>query len=113
MAELKRWQELRSELQISLNMIAVSPDSPKDMSKSKGQHGLQARMLSDQSLAATTALGLKNVGTNMPPRALPVPTSILVSGEGIVLWIDQAEHYTDRSDIGVVRAALATHLGSA
>ena len=43
-------------------------------------------------------------------RALPVPTSILVSGEGIVLWIDQAEHYTDRSDTSVVKAALDTYL---
>ena len=94
-------------------MIAVSPDSTKDISKGKGKHGLQARMLSDQDLAATAALGLKNVGTNMPPRPLPVPTSILVSDEGIVLWIDQAEHYTSRSDAGVVKAALGAHLDSA
>ena len=110
MAELKRWQELRSELQISLNMMAVSPDSPEEISKSKGKHGLQARMLSDQDLEATTALGLKNVGTNLPPRPLPVPTSVLVSAQGIVLWIDQAEHYTDRSDTSVVKAALDTYL---
>lgn len=57
--------------------------------------------------------GLENVGTNMPPRVLPVPTSILVSGEGIVRWIDQAEHHTDRSDAGVVKAALRAHLDSA
>ena len=94
-------------------MIAVSPDSPEATAKGKGKHGLFARMLSDQDLAATAALGLKNVGMNLPPRPLPVPTSVLVSEQGVVLWVDQSEHYTDRSDIGVVRAALATHLGSA
>ena len=72
-------------------------------------------MLSDQDLAATVALGLRNVGTNTPPLPLPlpVPTSILVGDEGIVLWIYQAGHYTDRSDAGVVTAALGAHLGSA
>ena len=94
-------------------MIAVSPGSTKDVSKGRGKYGLQARMLSDQDLAATAALGLRNVGTNMLPLPLPVPMSILVSDEGIVLWIYQAERYTDRSDAGVVKAALGAHLGSA
>ena len=94
-------------------MIAVSLDSPEATAKGKGKHGLFARMLSDQDLAATAALGLKNVGSNVPPRPLPVPTSVLVSEQGIVLWVDQSEHYTDRSDGDVVKAALDAHLDSA
>ena len=70
-------------------------------------------MLSDQDLAATNALGLKNVGTNLPPRPLPVPTSVLVSEQGTVLWVDQSEHYTDRSNTDVVKAALDAHSDSA
>ena len=43
-------------------MIAFSPDSPEATAKGKGKHGLLARMLSDQDLAATAALGLKKCG---------------------------------------------------
>ena len=94
-------------------MVAVSPDSPEAIAKGRGKHELDARMLSDQDLVATTALGLKNVGSNVPPRPLPVPTSVLVDEQGIVLWIDQSEHYTNRSDGDVVKAALDAHLDSA
>ena len=94
-------------------MIAVSPDSPEATAKGKAKHGLEARLLSDQDLAATNALGLKNVETNLPPRPLPVPTSVLVSHQGTVLWIDQSEHYTDRSNTDVVKAALDAHSDSA
>ena len=93
-------------------MIAVSPDSLEATAKGKAKHGLEARLLSDQDLAATNALGLKNVGTNLPPRPLPVPTSVLVSHQGTVLWIDQSEHYTDRSNTDVVKAALDAHSDS-
>ena len=72
-------------------------------------------MLSDRTLAVTDAFGLRNQGTHSGnPRdeieALPVPTSLLVDGDGRVLWMDVAENYQRRSGPAVVLAALRRHL---
>lgn len=67
-------------------------------------------MLSDKKLIATDALGLRNIGVPVSPRPVPVPTSILVDAQGVVLWIDQSKHYTDRSDRDFVLSALNEHL---
>lgn len=93
-------------------MLTISADSPAEVRKGKGKHGLEAIMLSDKQLVATDAFGLRNVGAKSAPRPVPVPTTVLVDAEGIVRWIDQSEHYTDRSDRGLVMAALREHLGT-
>ena len=72
-------------------------------------------MLSDRNLAVTDAFGLRNQLIHSGPmddevEALPVPTTLLVSSDGEVLWIDQAENYQRRSGPEVVLAALQTHL---
>jgi peroxiredoxin len=92
-------------------MVTVCADSPEELRKGKGKHGLEAIMLSDKALIATDALGLRNIGAMSAPRAVPVPTSILVDAQGIVRWVDQSEHYTDRSNRDVVMSALYEHLG--
>ena len=92
-------------------MVTVCADSPEEVRKGKGKHGLEALMLSDRSLAAADALGLRNIGAMSAPRPVPVPTSVIVDANGIVLWIDQSEHYTQRSNRDFVRAALREHLG--
>jgi peroxiredoxin len=80
-------------------MVAVCADSPEELRKGKGKHGLEAVMLSDKALIATDALGLRNIGAMIAPRAVPVPVpiSILVDAQGIVRWVDQSKHYTDHS----------------
>jgi peroxiredoxin len=78
-------------------MVAVCADSPEELRKGKGKLGLEAIMLSDKALIVTDALGLRNIGAMSTPRAVPVPTSILVDVQGIVRWVDQSKHYTDHS----------------
>ena len=92
-------------------MVTVCADSPEELRKGKGKHGLEAIMLSDKALIATDALGLRNIGAKSAPRPVPVPTSMLVDALRVVLWIDQSEHYTDRSDREFVLSALKEHLG--
>jgi peroxiredoxin len=92
-------------------MVAVSADSPPEVRKGKGRHALEALMLSDKDLAAADALGLRNIGAISAPRPVPVPTSVIVDEKGIVRWIDQSEHYTQRSNREFVRSALREHLG--
>ena len=72
-------------------------------------------MLSDPDLVVTDAFGLRNQGIHSAPpgddtEALPVPTSLLIDGNGKVLWMDQSQNYQRRSGPEVVLAALRTHL---
>ena len=98
-----------------MQIVTVSADTPKELRDGHGAHGLKARMLSDRDLAVTDAFGLRNQGIHSGPpgddtEALPVPTSLLIDGEGKVLWIDQSENYQRRSGPEVVLAALREHL---
>jgi len=96
-------------------VLTISTDKPEVIRKRRGAHGLQARMLSDRSLAVIDAFGLRNQLIHSGPieddlEALPVPTTLLVSGSGQVLWIEHAENYQRRSGPEVVLAALQTYL---
>ena len=78
-------------------------------------HGLKARMLSDPTLVVTDAFGLRNTAVHTAPpgddaEALPVPATLLVDGNGKVLWMDVSEDYQRRSDPSVVLAAMQQHL---
>ncbi len=81
---------------------------------SRTLHGLDATMLADPKLDVTDRFGYRNRNFNnfkVPGRAgLPVPTSLLVDANGTVVWMDQSDNYTRRSDPDIVAAALAAHL---
>jgi peroxiredoxin len=112
---LRRWEELRPEFdRRGVQVVTISTDLPEEIRESRMNHGLQARMLSDRDLAVTDAFGLRNQGIHSGPvvgaEALPVPTSLLIDGDGTVLWMDQSENYQRRSGPDTVLAALQTHL---
>ena len=95
--------------------MTVSTDHPEEILRGRAAHGLQAHMLSDPDLAVTDLFGLRNQGMHSAPpgddtEALPVPTSLLIGGEGRVLWMDQSKNYQRRSGPEVVLAALQEHL---
>ena len=77
---------------------------------SRGIHGLRATMLADPRLEIIDLFGLRNQNINnfrLPGRpGLPVPTSLLVDGNGKVLWMDQSDDYSRRSDPKFVGTAL-------
>jgi peroxiredoxin len=113
---LRRWEELRPEFdRLGVQIVTVSTDTPEELRDGHDAHGLKARMLSDRDLAVTDAFGLRNQGIHSGPpvgaEALPVPTSLLIDGDGKVLWMDQSENYQRRSGPDYVLAALRTHLG--
>ena len=80
---------------------------------SRGMHGLKATMLADPKLEITNLFGFRNQNINnfkMPGRpGLPVPTTLMVDGDGKVLWKDQSDNYSRRSDPEFVGAALTEH----
>lgn len=93
-----------------MRIVTVSTDTPAEIRLGHRVHGLGATMLADPALVVTDRFGLRNRNFNnfkFPNRpGLPVPTSILVDNSGKVVWMDQAENYTQRSAPDVVRAAL-------
>ena len=111
---MRRWEELRPEFdERDIQVVTVCTDSPEDIDKGYRKHRLGAVMLSDRNLSVTDAFGLRNLGFHAGPmglEGLPVPTSLLIDGEGKVVWVDQSENYQRRSGPEVVLAALERHL---
>lgn len=117
-AELRRWEELRTELDArQIAIVAVCADSAEKIRAGRGKHGLRAIMVPDPELVVTDRYGLRNPknfalksGVIVP---LPIPTTILVDAGGTVRWIDQATDYMVRSDPERVRAAIRANLDAA
>ncbi len=60
----------------------------------------------------TDLFGLRNHNTAVRPpglAGLPIPTTLMVSAQGQVLWKDQSADYMQRSDPDYVRQALNNH----
>ena len=94
-------------------MVTVCTDTPEDIDKGYRSHQLGAVMLSDRDLRVTDAFGLRTLGFHSGPmglEGLPVPTSLLIDGEGKVVWVDQSENYQRRNGPEIVLAALERHL---
>jgi peroxiredoxin len=110
-AELRRWEELRSELDArDVAVVTVCADAAEVIRRGRGKHGLRAVMIADPELAITDQYHLRNPhnfalksGVIVP---LPIPTTILVDAAGTVRWIDQATDYMRRSDPERVLAAI-------
>jgi peroxiredoxin len=116
-AELRRWEEMRPELDArGIVIVTVCADTAEQIRQGRRRHGLRATMLPDPDLAITDRYHLRNP-KNFAPKPgliipLPIPTTILVDGDGIVCWIDQATDYMHRSDPPRVLAAIRETLGS-
>jgi peroxiredoxin len=111
---LRRWEELRSELdQASIAIVTVSSDTPDEIKQGRRKHGLGATMLADPELSVADEFNLINP-ENMTPRGLrkpmPIPTTFLVDAKGMVRWIDQSDDYMLRSAPERVLAAIRENL---
>jgi peroxiredoxin len=114
-AELRRWEELRPELDArGIEIVTVCADTAEQIRKGRAKHGLRAVMVPDPDLAITDLYHLRNP-KNFAPKVgvivpLPIPTTILVDAAGTVRWIDQATDYVRRSEpdrvLGAIRSTL-------
>ena len=99
-----------------VKVVTVSTDAPGEIRAGRGAHGLKATMLADPRLVITDLFGYRNKNLNnfkpIPTRpGLPVPTTLLIDEQGKVVWKDQTENYTQRSDPETVGKALAASFG--
>ena len=114
-AELRRWEELRPELDArGIEIVTVCADTAAQIRTGRAKHGLRAVMVPDPDLALTERYNLRSP-KNFAPKAgiiipLPIPTTILVDAAGTVRWIDQATDYLRRSDPDRVLAASRSQL---
>ena len=111
---MRRWEDLRPELDArAIQIVTVCTDTPEQIRKGRAKHGARAVMLSDPDLEVTDRYNLRNEGNLTPGgiRAMPIPTTILVDGGGIVRWIDQADDYQIRSHPERVLRAIQEGLG--
>ena len=95
-----------------IQILTVCTDSPEQITNGRKKHGLAGTFLSDAKLELTDLFGLRNHNTAVRPPGLPglpIPTTLLIDGEGMVLWKDQSADYMQRSDPDYVRAALQQH----
>jgi peroxiredoxin len=108
---LRRWEELRPELERrGVAIVTICADTPEQVARGRRKHGLEAVMLSDADLAVTDRFNLRHERGFAPKPgvivSLPIPTTILVDASGVVRWIDQSADYQVRSHPDRVRAAV-------
>jgi len=107
---LRRWKELQSELdEHRVQVVTLCSDTPAQIRKGKGKHGLEAIMLSDRDLEVTRRYDVENTNTAVRPpgvAGLAIPTTILADRDGFVRWIDQTGDYQLRSQPERIRAVL-------
>ena len=92
-----------------MQVVAVCTDTPGQIAKQRGKHGLPGAFLSDPELALTDLFGLRNTNIALRPKGLPglpIPTTLLVDSSGKVVWKDQSPDYMQRSDPDYVRSGL-------
>jgi peroxiredoxin len=97
-----------------IRFVTASTDTAGEIKGGRGMHGLKATMLADPKGDLINQFGVRNEGFNnfrIPGRpVLPVPTTMLVDSNGVIVWIDQTDNYTRRSDPIVIEAAIKAHL---
>jgi len=96
-----------------IDILTISTDNPVEIRMSRRMHGLKATMLADPKLKIIDFFGVRNQNINnfrLPGRpGLPIPTTLMVDENGKVLWMDQSDDYSRRSDPSFVGKALAEH----
>ena len=85
-----------------VTLITVSTDTVSEINLGRKMHGLKGTMLADNKLKIINQFGLKNQNLNnfrIPFRpGLPIPTTLLIDDTGTVIWKDDTNQYSKRSD---------------
>ena len=95
-----------------IRILLVCTDRPGLIRTGRALHGNRAVIVSDPDLAVTDLFGLRNGGVNVRPPgtpALPIPTTLLIDADGVVRWMDQSRHYSERANPERVAAAVARY----
>jgi peroxiredoxin len=117
--QLSGIQEIESELtDLGYNIIAISTDSPENLSKTLGKEQLTYTLLSDSDLAAAKKFGIafkvpesytkllsESSGGKNKDRLLPVSSVFILDTKGIIQFEYINPNYKERISPGLLKAA--------
>jgi len=110
----------------AIPMVAISPQKPDGSLSMKEKNELSFTVLSDPGNQIAAALGVltapsdgaraaqRALGLDLPEAnadgtdGVPMPTVVIVDGQGIIRWIDVHPNYTTRTEVGDILSALNT-----
>ena len=84
-------------------MLAISPDTPLDLYRTRQKYGLNFPLLSDTELALAQSLGIAFRDPGGQP--LPVPAVFITGTDGTVHFGHVDPDYSQRLDSAVIIAA--------
>lgn len=88
--------------ELGIEMVVVSADTQEEARKMKEKLGLKATVISDENLTVIDKYRVRHddalTGARKAIRPIAIPTSVLISADGIVRWIDVSENYRVRLD---------------
>lgn len=90
-----------------IRVMAISPDSADDNRAVVERFGLEFPILSDPTLAATDAFGIRHAEARMDGADIPRPAT-WVADAGVVRWRDLTDDYRVRPRPDDVLAAAST-----
>jgi len=109
-ADLKRWSESRADLDaLGIHLVAVSHDSVEELKQFKRKRNWKMTLVADPSLEIIRRYNLQNrnfTPKRGPFRDMAIPAAILIGGDGIVLWMQQATDFRIRSQPEAVLAEI-------
>jgi peroxiredoxin len=88
--------------ELGIEMVVLSADTPEEAQKMKEKMGIKATVLSDENLDIIDKYRVRHdnamTAARKTVRPIAVPTSILITPDGTVRWIDIAENNRVRLD---------------
>ena len=106
LAELRKIEQ--QLIDKGFQIIAISPDKPKDLRETMDKHKLGYTLASDSERSAIKAFGL--AFETRKRGILPVPTAMLVNKKGEVTFSFVAPNFRVRIDNGIILAAAEAQL---
>lgn len=98
--DLHEWEAVTGDLLArNINVVAISPDRIDEMRAFKHGSGLTMTLLADPENQVIRRYNLQNrnfTPKRGPFRELVIPTTLLIDGEGVVRFIDQATDFRAR-----------------
>lgn len=93
---------------LGIQRVGISSDTVAQAATFRKKHGFSMRLLSDADLAVTDLYNLRHTDNKTP-----VVTTLFITADGIVRWIDVQPDYRTRTDGAAVLAAVRTVLDAA
>lgn len=99
---MRSWEEQSAEFDtLGIVRVGISPDSVAEAEEMTAQHKFSMTLLSDAGLAVTDLYNIRNTDGKTP-----IPTTVFITPDGIVRWLDVSPDYRKRNEGKIVLKAI-------